>query len=143
MNASNMPLKDFFYTSTPAEPFCLGHIRIDFGKAGDEYWAKFFEHKYFDRLYNPELLTEINTELRRLYDLGMTRHLQGMSAFCRSNPEAVIGTLYDGWTKEYGFHTETEHLSFYIRCRPIRDDYQAYIYIYTINFEDIINDQKT
>lgn len=140
MNTSNMPLKDFFYTSTQAEPFCLGHIRIDFGSDGDEYWAKFFEHTHYNQLFRPELLSEINSELRRLYDLGMTRHLQGMMAYCSSSPEAVIGTLYDGWTKEYGFHTVTDHLSFYIRCRPIRGDYQAYVYIYTKNFEDIINE---
>lgn len=143
MNSSNMPLKDYFYTTSQAEPFCLGHIRIDFGKNGDEYWAKLFEHTCFDQLYRPELLAEINTELRRIFDLGMTSYLQGMSAYCRSHPESIIGTLYDGCTKEYGFHTETDHLSFYIRCRPIRGDYQAYIYIYTKNFEDIINVQET
>lgn len=83
-----------------------------------------------------ELRKEVNLEVHKLYDAGLLRNLKGMCTYCRMHPEAVIGTLYDGWTKEYGFRTESENLVYYVRCRPIKGDYQAYIFIYTKNFEE-------
>lgn len=84
------------------------------------------------------LSAEINQSLRRFYDMGITAHLKGMRAYCTAHPEAEMATLWNGYSKEYGFRMESEHLTFYIRCRPIRGDYQAYVYVYTRHFEEKI-----
>lgn len=142
MDASNKPLKDYFYSRSQAEPFCLGHIRIDFGKEGDEYWAKFFEHTHTSTLMTEALRKEANQHVQGLYQSGMTQRLKGMRGYCEAHPEAVIGTLPDGWNDEYGFVTHSENLTFYTRCRPICGDYQAYIYIYTRHFEEQLNERS-
>ena len=140
MSASNKFRKEWFYSAPQTDPFCLGHIRIDFGRDGDEYWARFFEHSSTDKLMTDALRTEINQELRRLYGMGMTAHLKGMRSYCSAHPDAVLSVLWDGYTHEYGFRTESEHLVFYTRCRPISGDYQAYVYVYTRHFEEKLNE---
>ena len=32
-----------FYSDGPAEDRCIGHLRGDFGKSGDEFWHSWFE----------------------------------------------------------------------------------------------------
>ena len=140
MAASNKPKKEWFYSTPLTDPFCLGHLRIHFGRDGDEFWSSFFEHANTDSLMTGALHTEINQNMRRFYDMGITAHLKGMRAYCAAHPEAAIAVLWDGCTKEYGFRMESEHLTFYIRCRPIRGDYQAYVYVYTRHFEEKLNE---
>lgn len=140
MNASNKPLKRFFYSDSSAEPYCVGHLRIDFGKEGDEYWSKFFEHTQTTALLTDDIRREINHHVHNLYNCGMLCHLQGMRSFCHARPEAIIGTAFDGYTNEYGFVTQDEHLTFYTLCRPLQGDYQAYIRIYIKHFEEQLNE---
>lgn len=92
------------------------------------------------QLMTETLRMECNQQMKKLYEMGMTRHQKGLRTFCDAHSEAEIGILWDGWTREYGFREESENLVFYIRCRPIRGDYQAYIYIYTKHFEEKMNE---
>lgn len=140
MTASNKPPKRFFFPDSAAESFYVGHLRIDFGRDGDEYWSKFFEHTNTDTLLTEMLHNEINQHVHSLYNSGMLRHLKGMQAYCRVHPEAIIDGMDSGCTHEYGFCTQSEHLTFYIRCRPVTGDYQAYIRIYIKHFEEQLNE---
>ena len=36
---------DMYYSGNDQDYHCVGHIRGDFGKSGDEYWATFWEHE--------------------------------------------------------------------------------------------------
>ena len=36
---------DKYYSGNDQDYRCVGHIRGDFGKSGDEYWATFWEHE--------------------------------------------------------------------------------------------------
>ena len=36
---------EMYYSGSNQENRCIGHIRGDFGKSGDEYWATFWEHE--------------------------------------------------------------------------------------------------
>ena len=36
---------DMYYSGNDQDYRCVGHIRGDFGKSGDEYWATFWEHE--------------------------------------------------------------------------------------------------
>lgn len=142
MAVSNKPPKRFFFLDSAAEPFCVGHLRIDFGRDGDEYWSKFFEHTNTDQLLTETLRKEINQHVHGLYSNGMLRHLKGMRDYCKVHPESILGSLPSSRNQEYGFITHGENLTFYTRCRPIRCDYQAYIYIYTKHFEEKLNEQS-
>ena len=114
-----------FYAQTPErdeELGAIGHVRIDFGYEGKEFW-----HTWWPR--GPE---ELNTQEFReelgvvVNDLrkGVLKDLASMRRCC-SGSEGAIG----GGTccQNYGFTLETERYLYRLRCSPIEGDYQCYL----------------
>lgn len=113
-----------FYASTPekdAELGCIGHVRIDFGRNGREFW-----HTWWPRgeaeLNTPEFKAELGQvvgELRQSVLGGM----DGMRRYCREHGGSIEG----GHVQNYGYVVETERYRYCLRCNPVQGDYNAYL----------------
>ena len=100
---------------------CIGHVRMDFGKSGNEFW-----HTWWPRgpeeLNSPEFkaeLQEVVDELRQT----VLKNYSSMERFCSSHGGQIKG----GWVQNYGYIAETENYRYCLRCNPIRNDYNAYL----------------
>ena len=100
----------------------IGHVRMDFGRSGTEFW-----HTWWPRgpaeLNTPEFkdeLGEVVNELRRsvLKDLGSMRR------FCHANGGEIEG---GACCQNHGFVVETDRYLYRLRCNPTNGDYQAYL----------------
>lgn len=99
---------------------CIGHVRIDFGRSGKEFW-----HTWHPRgpesLNSPAFkaeLTEVVDEMRK----SVLKDLPSMTAYCQDHGGQISG----GWNQNYGYIVETERYRYCLRCNPVRGDYQAY-----------------
>jgi len=92
-----------FYTMTPekeAEFGCIGNVRMDFGRDGDEFWTTWHPRGGV-RLNSPEFkaaLTDVVNELRR----GPLKSLSGMSSYCYTHGGALGQN-----SRQYGYIVET------------------------------------
>lgn len=115
-----------FYRLSPekdAELGAVGHIRIDFGSEGNEFW-----HTWWSR--GPEELNtpDFKEELSRVVDglrESVLKNLSSMRKYCRKHQDGAI----PGGTRcqNYGFVLETDHYIYRLRCNPIKGDYQAHL----------------
>ena len=105
-----------------AELGCIGHVRIDFGRSGKDFY-----HTWFPR--GPEALnsqefkaelTEVVDELRK----SVLQSLSDMSGYCYDHGGAITG---GSLAQNYGYVVETDRYSYLLRCNPVRGDYQAYL----------------
>ena len=114
-----------FYTQTPEEDEkqgAIGHVRIDFGHGGGEFW-----HTWWPR--GPEALNtqEFKTELGQVVDKlrrTVLKDLPSMRRYCREHGGEIGGGIC---TQNYGFTVETDRYHYRLRCNPIEGNYQAYL----------------
>lgn len=112
-----------FYAMKPEEDQrlgCIGHVRMDFGHRGKEFW-----HTWWPR--GPEELNspEFKAELQQVVDelrTGVLKDLSSMSKYCWSH-----GGEVGNWPSNYGYIVETENYRYCLRCNPVPGDYQAYV----------------
>lgn len=117
--------KELYYSGNDYEGRCIGHIRGDFGKSGDEYWATFWEHEGINAAgegCKAELTALVNTLRNNL--LKSRKH---MKQYIRQLPPLI---LESGEIMSYGYQVTTEKYNYYIRCTPYPGVYDFYIYIY-------------
>ena len=100
----------------------IGHVRIDFGSSGEEFW-----HTWWPRgpeeLNTPEFRAELGAVVNDLRK-GVLKDLLSMERYCWGSDGAIKGGTC---CQNYGFTLETERYIYRLRCNPIRDDYQAYL----------------
>lgn len=117
---------DWLYSASGEEDRkrgCVGHLRGDFGRDGDEFWTSWFDHQpalNTDGFRNE--LQDVVNSLRR--DDGLLKSFAGMSRNCRD------GLFVDD---SYGFKAETKGYQYFLRCTPRRGDYNFYLYAYDRN----------
>ena len=104
-----------------AELGCIGHVRMDFGKRGTEFW-----HTWWPRgpaeLNSPEFkaeLQEVVDEMRQ----SVLKDYASMERFCYGHG----GKIQGGWVQNYGYTVDTENYRYCLRCNPVRGDYNAYL----------------
>ena len=100
---------------------CIGHVRMDFGHHGKEFWHTWFPQGP-EELNSPEFCSELDSvvdELRKT----VLMDLSGMRRYCTAHGGAISG----GWQKNYGYVVETERYLYFLRCNPVEGDYQAYL----------------
>ena len=115
-----------FYAMTPEEDQrlgCIGHVRMDFGHQGQEFW-----HTWWPR--GPEELNspEFKAELQEVVDelrTSVLKDLASMTKYCWGH-----GGEVGGWPANYGYIVETENYRYCLRCNPVPGDYQAYVLAY-------------
>ena len=121
-----------FYTPHPEEDKrrgTIGHIRMDFGRSGNEFW-----HTWWPR--GPEELNSpvFKAELQEVVDTlreSVLKNRFAMERFCYEHGGKISG----GWTQNYGYIVETEHYRYCLRCNPSPGDYNGYLTCFDLNVQ--------
>ena len=129
----------FFYALPPEEDARLGtvgHVRIDFGRGGDQFW-----HTWWPR--GPEELNtqEFKGELEQVVNQlrrGVLKDLASMRRWCYGHGGEIGG----GWSKNYGYVVETEPYRYCLRCNPVEGDYQAYLTVFDLREQKLNQAQE-
>lgn len=121
-----------FYAQHPSEDEqfgTIGHVRMDFGKSGNEFW----------HTWHPRGAEELNSlafkeELQQVADMlrdDVLKNRFAMERFCYEHGGKING----GWTQNYGFIVETEHYQYCLRCNPSPGDYNAYLTCFDLDVQ--------
>ncbi len=104
----------------------IGHLRIDFGSSGEEFYCSWFDHanskmndSYFKGVFDM-FIDDLRT--------GVLKSRTEMRRFCRDREDCRNTHSYteDCW----GFRVLTNKYAYYIRCMPTPGDYECYVYCY-------------
>lgn len=111
------------HTEKDGERGCIGHLRGDFGRDGNEFWTSWFDHQ--PQLKRQAFRDELQNVVNGLREKGgMLANLSSMSkACCQGTPVEY----------SYGFRMETKNYEYCLRCNPRRGDYNFYLYCYDKN----------
>ena len=121
-----------FYTPHPEEDKrrgTIGHIRMDFGRSGNEFW-----HTWWPR--DPEELNSpvFKAELQEVVDTlreDVLKNRFAMERFCYEHGGKISG----GWVQNYGYIVETERYRYCLRCNPSPGDYNGYLTAYDLDVQ--------
>lgn len=100
---------------------CVGHVRIDFGRSGGEFWHTWWQ-RGDEGLNTPEFRSELGQVVDELRE-SVLSGIGGMKKYCRENGGAIEG----GYVQNYGYVVETERYRYCLRCSPVQGDYNAYL----------------
>lgn len=128
--------QDWLYSARDkqdAERGCIGHLRGDFGRDGSEFWTCWFDHQIGLKTisFRDELQAVVNG-LRE--EGGLLQSFASMSKQCRN------GLPFDA---SYGFHAESQHYEYCLRCMPRRGDYNFYLYCYDKSAQRVLAPKQT
>ena len=118
-----------FYAQHPEEDKRLGavgHVRMDFGRSGNEYW-----HTWWPRgpeeLNSPAFKAELQQIVGKLRE-DVLKSRFAMERFCYDHGGKIDG----GYVQNYGYIVETEHYRYCLRCNPSPGDYNGYLTAYDL-----------
>ena len=114
------------YTEKDADLGTVGHVRMDFGYSGKEFWSSWWPHNG-DQFNTPEFKSDLQTVVDALRRDGPLKDLASMRRFCGQNSGAITG---DG--RSFGYVLDTEHYRYCLRCTPDPGEYQGYLYCYDL-----------
>lgn len=104
----------------------VGHLRMDFGQGGGEFWASWWG-RGDEQLKTMEFQKELRQVVDELQRSGPLKDLKSMRSYCGSHGGAIED---DGAT--YGYIAETDHYRYCLRCTPLPGHYQGYLYCYDL-----------
>ena len=107
----------------------IGHVRIDFGRAGNEFW-----HTWHPRGPSELNYPEFKAELQAVVDemrKSVLKNFSAMTGYCRGHGGEIDG----GWVQNYGYVAETENYRYCLRCNPSPGDYNAYLTAFDLNVQ--------
>lgn len=100
-----------------ARPGCIGWLRGDFGRSGNEFWSNWFEGH--GELKTAEFREEFDQLINELRGTGPLQNISAMRRFCSDS----------GCAKEndsYHFTIETEDHLYTLRCMLNPNNYNYY-----------------
>ena len=117
---------ELYYSGSDLENRCIGHIRGDFGKNGDEYWTSFWEHEGNNAAGEDckEELTALVKALRK----NLLKSRKAMRKYIQQHSPLILEA---GSIMSYGYQVTTEKYGYYIRCTPCPGVYDFYTWIRT------------
>ena len=118
-------MSKLYYSGNDAEDRCIGHLRGDFGKSGDEFWHSWFPHAADTHNDAP-----FKAELKALVDSLRKNLLKSRVSMQKYLLEHDSLMLESGSCTARGSKVTTEQYEYYIRCQPHPGDYNFYIYAY-------------
>ena len=124
-----------FYALSPEEDKILGtigHVRIDFGHGGKEFWHTWYPRGPEER-NSPAFKTELAEVVNELRDCGLLKDLETMRRYCDSHS----GVLGGNWVQDYGYIVETANYRYCLRCNPVHGDYNAYLTAYDLRIQQM------
>ena len=115
----------------------IGHLRMDFGRHGAEFWTSWFDH-CGDKLNTPEFKTEIDEVVNELRQTVL-KDRSTMRSYC-SDFGGELGENYG--IRQYGYVVETEHYRYFLRCKPQEGDYDGYLCCFDRRVQEMHQAQK-
>ena len=115
-----------FYSDNDQERRCIGHLRCDFGRHGDEFWTTFFPHEARS-LAGDDFSKEFDTFVNYLRE-ELMKSRSAMRKYISSHPSLPLEST--SWRYRNGYYLMTNRYEYFIRCQPMEGDYDAYIYAY-------------
>jgi hypothetical protein len=116
--------KSLFYRmeGEPAERHGqIGHMRLDFGKNGKEFWTTWFDNQRHLKHYAfKERFNRVVDNLRS----EIFKDRTAMRLFCEMERGVSLGERGAGFKLHSGGYT------CYLRCKPGQKDYDAYLFAY-------------
>lgn len=113
-----------FYAQMPEQDEALGaigHVRIDFGHGGKEFWHT-WHPRGPEELNSQEFKAELDEVVGQLRE-SVLQDLSSMRSYCYQHGGEIEGGIC---AQNYGYTVETERYRYLLRCNPIEGDYQAY-----------------
>ena len=114
----------------------VGHLRIDFGHGGKEFWHTWWPHNE-DQFNTGEFKDDLQEVVDTLRADGPLKDLASMRAYCYRNGG---GITEDG--RCFGYIVETEHYRYCLRCTPFPGDYQGYLYCYDLRQQQMAQQNR-
>lgn len=117
--------EELFYSQSGHEAQCIGHLRGDFGRDGDEFWTTWWPHEAHD-----QNTSEFKQEFQGLMNTlrtGVLKNLPAMRKYLKGHPAPLTE---DAGHTSHGYHIQTTHYAYYLRCTPAVGDYNFYLYCY-------------
>ena len=121
-----------FYAQHPSEDELLGtigHVRMDFGRSGNEFWHTWW-FRGPEELNSPTFKAELQQVVDMLRD-DVLKSRFAMERFCYEHGGKING----GWTQNYGYVVETSHYCYCLRCNPSPGDYNAYLTCFDLDVQ--------
>ena len=121
-----------FYAQHPDEDKrlgCIGHVRMDFGKNGNEFWHTWWP-RGAEELNSPEFKSELQNVVDELR-LTVLKNRSAMERFCHAHGGKING----GYVQNYGFIVETEHYRYCLRCDPSPGTYNGYLTAFDLDVQ--------
>ncbi len=104
---------------------CVGHLRGDFGSMGNAFYTSWFDHE--KNLVTEEFSCELDNVINGLRKAGVLADRTVMQTQVYSTPAAIIKSQY---RTEAAFRLETKDYLYFLRCIPMRGDYNFYCYAF-------------
>ena len=128
-----------FYALKPEQDHalgCIGHVRMDFGSSGKEFWHS-WHPRGDEALNNSAFKEELNAVVDELRE-GVLSSLSGMTHYCATHSGEIPG----GWRQNYGYVLDTENYRYMLRCNPYRGEYQAYLTCFDKRAQELYQTQE-
>lgn len=116
---------ELFYSNSSREHQCIGHLRGDFGCGGTEFWTSWFPHEA--AAHNTADFKEEFQELVSTLRNFLLRDRPSIRRYLEKNPHVIECS---GYAEQHGYHVQTDHFDYCIRCNPAAGDYNFYVYCY-------------
>ena len=104
----------------------VGHLRIDFGSSGQEFWSSWWAHNG-NQLNTAEFKSDLQQVVDELRRNGPLKDLKAMQEYCADHGGAIANE-----SESYGFIVEKENYQYCLRCTPLPGHYQGYLYCYDL-----------
>ena len=115
----------------------VGHLRMDFGRRGTEFWTSWFDH-CGDKLNTPEFKAEIDEVVNELRETVL-KDRSTMRSYCGDFGGELGKDYGEG---QYGYVVETEHYRYCLRCKPQEGGYDAYLWTFDRRVQEMNQAQK-
>ncbi len=110
-------------------PYAIGHVRIDFGRSGTEFWNTWWP-KNEDKFNTPAFKTTLKDFIDDLRAVGPLRDRRAMEKYCT---EHMAGKRNIWLGDVYAYTVETDHYRFGMRFDPRPGMYDCYLYAYDLD----------
>ena len=114
----------------------VGHIRMDFGASGKEFYHTWWPHNG-DQFNTGEFKDELQKFVDMLRADGPLTNLASMRNYCYQHGGKITedGRCFD-------YIAETEHYRYCLRCTPSPGEYQGYLYSYDLRQQRMAQQAK-
>lgn len=114
----------------------VGHIRMDFGASGKEFYHTWWPHNG-DQFNTGEFKDEFQKFVDMLRADGPLTNLASMRNYCYQHGGKITE---DG--RCFGYIAETEHYRYCLRCTPSPGEYHGYLYSYDLRQQRMAQQAK-